>query len=217
MLYLVTNEKGGVGKSTLAVNLAVMSALAGRETLLVDTDHSRNASTWATVRRDEGVTPVIVCVEKTGKVGQDLVSLKEKYETVIVDSGGRDSIEMRQALVVCDFALVPMRPAQFDLWSTAQMAQLVRDAEERRGSPVNAHAVINAANTNPAVKEEAETREALQDFADVFPILETTLFERIAYRKAVREGRGIAELVGTGLADPKGVAELAALFQEIMP
>lgn len=97
MLVLVANEKGGVGKTTIAVNLAAMCVLAGKETLLVDTDKQESASAWAGVRHENEVEPTVTCVAKTGKVGYDLAKLKEKFDVVIVDAGGRDSIEMRQA------------------------------------------------------------------------------------------------------------------------
>lgn len=122
MLVLVANEKGGVGKTTIAVNLAAMCVLAGKETLLIDTDKQESASSWASMRHENEIDPSITCVAKTGKVGYDLAKLKSKFDVVIVDAGGRDSIEMRQSLAVCDVALIPIRPAQFDVWSLSRMS-----------------------------------------------------------------------------------------------
>lgn len=214
MIVLVTNEKGGVGKTTLAVNLAAMAALAGKETVLIDTDRQQSAKSWAELRREGGARPSVLCLEKTGKCGHDIADLKGKFEIIVVDAGGRDSVEMRQSLTVCDFALIPLRPAQFDLWSLDRMASLIADIEERTGSRVNARSVINGASPNPAVKESAEIRTAMQDYDDAFPLLQTVVTERIAYRKAARDGLSIAELA-PGLADPKATAELSALFKEI--
>ncbi len=216
MLYLVTNEKGGVGKTTLAVNLAVMSARAGRDTLLVDTDPQQSAIAWSAVRSEASQEPVITSVILSGKVGHDLVKLKAKYETVIVDAGGRDSLEMRQALAVCDMAIIPIRPAQFDLWSLARMASLIAEIEERIDGRVHARAVINGASPNPAVREAEEIREALAEYEDTFPLLGAMTTERIAYRKAARGGLGVIELAGT-LADLKAKTEIQTLFDEVMP
>ena len=216
MLYLVTNEKGGVGKTTLAVNLAVMSARAGRDTLLVDTDPQQSAIAWSAVRSEAGQAPAITSVILSGKVGHDLVKLKAKYETVIVDAGGRDSLEMRQALAVCDMAIIPIRPAQFDLWSLARMASLIAEIEERIDGRVHARAVINGASPNPSVREADEIREALAEYEDTFPLLGSMTTERIAYRKAARGGLGVIELAGA-LADLKAKTEIQALFDEVMP
>lgn len=214
MLILVTNEKGGVGKTTIAVNLATLCVLAGKETLLVDTDKQESASAWAAVRHENDIDPTITCVAKTGKVGYDLAKLKDKFDVVIVDAGGRDSVEMRQAMAVCDLALIPIKPAQFDVWSLARMAQLIKDVAEKTETKVNAFAFINGASPNPAVRETQEVREALRDYVEVFPTLETAITERIAFRKAAREGQGVVEL-SSNLSDPKANIEMAHLYREV--
>jgi chromosome partitioning protein len=127
-------------------------------------------------------------------VGYDLAKLKEKFDVVIVDAGGRDSIEMRQAMAVCDTALIPIKPAQFDVWSLSRMAQLIRDVAEKTDAPVNAFAFINGASPNPVVRETQEVKDALRDYVEIFPTLETVITERIAFRKAAREGQGVIEL-----------------------
>lgn len=209
MLILVANEKGGTGKTTVAVNLACMAACSGRDTLLVDTDPQKSSKIWESVRQH---TPVITCVEMSGRVGQGIYDLGERYEVVVVDSGGRDSIEMRQAMAVCDLTIIPVRPSQWDVWSMNRMAQLISRVAEDALDPVRAVALINAASPNPMIREAEEARAALDDFLDVFPTFQTTLHERIVYRRAAREGKGVAEMP---LADPKALAELASLYQEI--
>lgn len=214
MLVLVANEKGGVGKTTLAVNIAVMCAMTGKETLLVDTDKQQSASDWADVRHGKMIDPAITCITKTGKVGYDLAKLKDKFDVIIVDAGGRDSIEMRQSLAVCDIALIPIKPAQFDVWSLSNMSQLIQDVMERTESPVNAFAFINGASPNPAVRETLEVKEALRDYVEIMPTLESVITERIVFRKAARDGRGVIELP-VGSVDPKANLEMIGLYQEI--
>jgi chromosome partitioning protein len=214
MLVLVANEKGGVGKTTVAVNLAAMSVLAGKETLLVDTDKQESASAWAAVRHENEIDPTVTCVAKTGKVGYDLAKLKEKFEVVIVDAGGRDGIEMRQAMAVADYVLIPIKPAQFDVWSLSRMSQLINDVAEKAETKINAYAFINGASPNPAVRETTEVREVLQDYNEVFPCLKSVVTERIAFRKAAREGRGVVELEAS-LSDAKANLELMQLYQEV--
>lgn len=214
MIVLIANEKGGVGKTTLSVNLAAMCRLAGHEVLLVDTDRQESAGAWAAMRHENEFKPTITCVSKTGKVGRDLVELGQKYGMVIVDAGGRDSLEMRQALAVCDVCLIPIKPAQFDVWSLSRMAALLGDVAEKIERKVNAVAVINGASPNPAVRETIEVKEALTDYYDLFSVLTTVITERIAFRKASRDGLGIVEL-SAGLSDPKATTEMAALYLEV--
>jgi chromosome partitioning protein len=214
MIVLIANEKGGVGKTTMAVNLAAMCRLAGKEVLLVDTDRQESSSTWAAMRHENEVIPVIPCVSKTGKVGRDLVELAGKYDVLVVDAGGRDSLEMRQALAVCTVCIIPVKPAQFDVWSLACMADLLRDVADRLERRVNAFALINGASPNPGVQEAQEVRSALGDYADLFPALASVVTERIAFRKAARDGLGVLELTGKA-ADAKAAHEMTTLYQEI--
>lgn len=211
MIVLVTNEKGGVGKTTLAVNLAALAALAGKEVVLVDADPQQSASSWAAVRDEAGVTPAVMSVTKTGKIGRDLERLAEKY-TVVVDSGGRDSVEVRQALAVCDFALIPIRPAQFDVWSLSRIGSHITEIEERTDERVKARAVVNGASPNPSIREVDEVREALMDYEQVFPLLRLAVHERIVFRKAVRGGLSVVELP---TQDPKASAEMISLYEEV--
>lgn len=213
-LILVANEKGGVGKTTIAVNLAAMCMLAGKDTLLVDTDKQESSSAWAAMRHENDSVPPITCVSKTGKVGFDLSNLKAKFQVIIVDAGGRDSLEMRQSMAVCDAAIIPIRPAQFDVWSLSRMSQLISDVEEKIGSKVNASAFINGASANPSVRETVEVKEALREYEELFSTMEAVVTERIAFRKAAREGLGVVELPRE-LADPKATMEMIALYQEV--
>lgn len=214
MLVLVANEKGGVGKTTIAVNLAVLSALSGKETLLVDTDAQQSTASWSAVRHENEISPRITCITKTGKVGYDLAMLKEKYEVVVVDAGGRDSIEMRQAMAVADKVIIPIKPSQFDVWSLGRMTSLIKDVTERIDAPVNAFCFINAASSNPSVRETAEVREILEEHKEFFPTLNAVITERIAFRKAARDGLGVLEL-SKDLVDVKAVAEIQALYEEV--
>lgn len=214
MLLLVGQEKGGVGKSTLAVNLAAMRALAGHDVLLVDTDMQQSATTWATTRTEGGVAPLITSVAKFKKIGYDLVMLRRKYESVIVDAGGRDSMELRQAMAVCDKMLAPMRPSQFDTWALTALSNLIQEVEERTGTRIPVYAALNAINTNPQITEADEMREALAEFSDCMTTLQQSIYDRIAYRRAARTGRSVVELEGRE-ADPKAVAEMKAIYQEM--
>lgn len=216
MILLIGVEKGGTGKSTIAVNLAAMRAADGKDVLLVDTDQQESATIWAMTRSQSAIQPVITCVTLRGKVGFDLSKLKEKYDTVVVDAGGRDSVELRQAMAVCDKMIMPFRPSQFDTWSLDKMSQLLKDIAERTGQSVNASALLNAVSCNPSVKEAEEMRKVLAEYSDEFPTLEASLSDRIVFRRAAREGICVTELKKE-FADAKASAEIEKLYKEIFP
>lgn len=215
-IITVGSEKGGTGKTTLATNIAAMRAMAGYDVLLVDTDIQQSASFWAGVRAENpNIAAKLTCVSKQGKIGYDLLELKKKFHCIIVDAGGRDSLELRQAVLVSDQIIIPIRTGQFDTWTITRMAQILDDSKVILGGvQPYARTLLNAANTNPAVNEIAEAREYLEDYKAQMPLLDTVIFERIVYRRTVRDGMGVAEVSGAG-RDAKAVQELAQLYAEI--
>lgn len=214
-IILVANEKGGVGKSTVAVNLAVLCVHAGMETLLVDTDRQESSSSWAAFRNEqEADLRPITTIKLTGKVGFELNKLRSKYDVVIVDAGGTDSVELRQSVAVCDTLIMPMQPSQFDVWTLYKMSNIITEIQEKLEKKIDARAFINRSATNPAIKETADALSGLVEFADVFSTMSTVIYERIAFRKAARAGQGVIELVRAD-QDQKANFEMTSLFKEV--
>lgn len=207
---LLGAEKGGTGKTTLAVNLATMRSRAGNEVLLLDADPQHSASFWAATRDSRGAEPSITCLQKTGDLRSAVRSLAAKFPNLVIDTGGRDSEELRSALLVADVLIIPVKPSQFDLWSLRKMALLVE--EGRRFNPkLRAMVVINMVSPNPSVTEGGEALEYLAEL----PVLErvaTLIRDRIAYRRAVREGLAVTE---ARPIDPKADDEMWGLYHEV--
>jgi len=211
MIILIGGEKGGTGKTTLAVNLAALRALHGRDVLLIDTDIQASASYWAQIRDEAAVTPRVACIQKFGKGLQTEVrDLATRYQDLIIDAGGRDSVELRSALVVAERAFVPIQPSQFDIWTLGRMDDLVKTAQGFNPD-LRATVVISRASTHPSVSEVAEARGLLADFAHL-RLSPAVIRDRIAYRKAARNGMSVAEQKPT---DPKAGEEMQALFREV--
>lgn len=211
MIILVGGEKGGPGKTTIATNLAAIRCKVNDDLLLIDTDKQPTASYWCSVREDNNVSPRISSIQKFDKaVKTEALALKEKYEDIIIDAGGRDSSELRGALLVADKAIFPLRPSQFDLWTLGRLNTLVDTASEINEN-LKAYIVINQASTNPNVKEVAESKELFEEFENLI-LLKSIISERISFRRAAIHGMGVTEYKPE---DQKAVEEMTSLYKEV--
>jgi len=211
MIVLFGGEKGGAGKTTLATNVAAFRTLRQPETLLVDTDRQSTSSFWCSVREEKGISPRVGSIQKYERsVRTEVRALSEKYKDIIIDAGGRDSPELRGSLLICDKAIFPLRPSQFDLWTLGRLNVLVETAKEINES-LDAYIVVNMASPNPNVKEAEEMIELVKEFSQL-NILRTIVYERIVYRRAALGGMGVTEYKPE---DTKAVAEVVNLYEEI--
>jgi chromosome partitioning protein len=208
MIVLLGGEKGGTGKSTLATNLAVWLARQGRDVILVDTDRQRTASHWADRRHAINGLAAVHCAEKHGNVFYAVHDLAQRYDEVIVDAGGRDSEELRTALVATHRVYVPLKASQPDLETSLHMNELIQLARGMNPG-LKARALIAMAPTNPVIHETAEAQELLSELPELTPS-GVIVRERKVYRDAMAEGRGVVEMDNT-----KATAEIEALAQEI--
>jgi len=210
-VILIGGEKGGTGKTTLSINLATARAKKGHDVLLVDTDPQGSASYWAATREELGVKPRIASIQKFGKtLAGELRDLSKRYEDIIVDAGGRDSVELRAGLVVADRVYVPIQASQFDMWTLDQMDSLVGQAQAMNPD-LKAFVLINRASTNPAVVEAKDAKQLVAEFESL-SLMNSMVRDRIAYRKAARDGVAVSEMPNR---DPKATAEIDLLYQEI--
>lgn len=210
MLLVVANQKGGTGKTLLATNLSVLLAGERRTVRLLDADPQGTAARWAALRVRAGAPPTVPCLRV--EAGQlEGVARREAAagRDLVVDTGGRDSRELRTALLLADRLLVPFRPSQFDLWGLERMAALAAEARgiNRR---LTCLAVINLASTHPRVGEVEQTRRFLAD-RDGLRLARAVLHERVAYDRAARQGLAVTELKP---ANRRAGEEMRALYHE---
>lgn len=205
MILTVGNTKGGVGKTTIAVNLAILRFEQGRDVLLVDGDEQGSASLFSQLRADllgkSGYTAVGL---HGSAVRTQVRQLAPKYSDVVIDVGGRDTGSLRAALTVSDVLLVPVQPRSFDIWAIDQVAVLVAEAREINPD-LRALAFLNSADAQG--RDNAEAREALADIKGM-QTLEEMVVRRKAFPNAAAQGRGVSEAQPR---DAKAVEEIAAL------
>ena len=212
MIVTVGNTKGGVGKTTIAVNLAIARALAGREVWLIDGDRQGTAQTAISIRADAGHSPGIACASYPD--GQTLraqvLQQASKFDDIIIDAGGRDSTALRAALVLSDVLLVPFQPRSYDVWALEDIAQLVDEARSVRDG-LRCYAVLNCADPGETSTDNIEAAAAVADVPQ-FEYLPTPLRRRKSYSNAAGQGLSVLELKPS---DKKAIDELNSLISKL--
>lgn len=194
-------RKGGAGKTTLAVHLAVIAAQSGKRTLLVDTDPQRSTAAWWRSRPAE--MPELVECEASRLPMVLEAAAADGIELAVVDT--RPSVEADTGLVarLADLVLIPTRPAILDLRAIAETARVVRAA----GSPTAI--VLNAVPPSRGAIESAVTTEARNALAAYeLPVCRVAITSRAALSHALAGGLAVSEFDPTG----KAAANLKDLF-----
>jgi chromosome partitioning protein len=217
MVVLIGGEKGGTGKTTMATNLAALRAGDSRDVLLVDTDKQGSASDWAAVRSEIEDVPQVPCVQVFGEqVANQVGDLAGRYDDVVVDAGGRDSVELRSAMVAADRLFVPVQASQFDVWTLERMEELLGQVGAINPA-LEAQVFVNRASPHPQVREAEEAEEIFEELQHLL-FSEVVVHDRIAFRRAVSNGVAVAE---ADSADRKACREVQSLydivFEQVSP
>lgn len=163
-MLTVGNTKGGVGKTTLAVQLAVSRALAGRDVWLIDADRQGTAITAIAARADAGRTPGVACAQYVDgpTLRAQVQQQQRKWDDIIIDAGGRDSTALRAALILSDVLLVPFAPRSYDVWALDDMAGLIDEASSVRDG-LRACAVLNLADPGVGSTDNTDAAGAVAE------------------------------------------------------
>jgi chromosome partitioning protein len=210
MIIVVGGIKGGSGKTTVATNLAVIRSTAGGDVLLIDADDQETSTDFTILRnerRPDGAG--YTSIKLTGPaVRTETLRLADKYQDIIIDTGGRDTTSQRAALTVADSLLVPFVPRSFDVWTMEKVSSLV--TEMRAANPeLQAYTFINRAD--PRGQDNDEAAEVLKE-TESLTFIETPLGARKAFSNAAAAGLAVTELKPQ---DPKATEEMLMLYRYV--
>jgi chromosome partitioning protein len=211
-IVTVGGIKGGSGKTTVATNLACIAAGQGADVLLVDADNQETAFDFSNARKADNVSaPSYTCIKLTGAaVRTEVLAMKDKYDHVIIDAGGRDTTSQRAALSISQNLLIPCKPRSFDLWAIENVAQLVDEA--RTINPkLTAQVFLNQTDPKGQGSENRDTADELMKFTGL-TFLDAPLGSRKAFGHAASLGLSVVELPREHY-NAKAVHEIVALFQ----
>jgi chromosome partitioning protein len=214
-IILFGNTKGGIGKSTSSVQVAVGRALQGKDVLLVNGDR-QSSSAKAIGRRDEAaITPSVTLVSypEGDQLRTQVLRLASKYDDVIIDAGGRDSSALRHAMMIADVMLVPIAPGNFELDALEdELIPLIQEIQTLRGdNPLPIYAFLNKAEPNKFSSDNIATRKSIESFPEL-QLLDINVVDRKAIASASTTGISVRE---AKVKDPKAVREIDALMSAL--
>lgn len=174
MIISILNQKGGTGKTTLAVNLARCLTIHNEKTLLVDSDPQGSARNWH-VNSNGELLDVIGLDRPT--IDKDINKFKFDYKYIIVDGAPQLSTMALKTILISDIVLIPVQPSPYDVWATKDMVDLVKARQEVTNGQLKAAFVISRQITNTNIGKDI--RGLLEEFE--LPVFHNGTFQRVSY------------------------------------
>jgi len=211
MMILVGGEKGGSGKSCLAQNLAVFFARDKKAiVLMVDCDPQRTSSDWIQARNSDPSLPAINCIQLYGKIRNDLISLTQHYDYVIVDCGGQDNLALRAAMSVADHVIIPLRPKRRDLKTVPHMEDMLSTCKMVNPKMLASFVITQCPSLPNQASRIIEAKDVCRSYG--INVLNAVTFNRNVYDDSEEQGSSVLEI------DPQGKAaiEMTAIAEELL-
>jgi chromosome partitioning protein len=201
-ILAVAQQKGGAGKTTIAVQLGVWWASQGRNVTLLDVDPQGSMKAWHGLRQESGASLALDAWDVPGwKLSSEIDRVKSTSDLIIVDTPPHAETDARVAVRAAQLILVPVQPSPMDWWATKPTIDMALKEKTR---------VLLVLNRLPARGKLGDAIRA-RILEAKLPLAQSSLGNRSAFAASMMEGRGVAE------TQPKGAAaeEIAALAHEI--
>jgi|TARA_S200002703_G_scaffold156057_1_gene160988 chromosome partitioning protein len=203
MIISFLNQKGGVGKTTLSVNVAGCLARQGHRVLLIDADKQGSATTWASLRED---APFQVVSMARANMARDALKLAQDYDHTIIDGPPHAEEIARSCIVASDFVALPIEPSGLSTWASDLTVRQVKEAQEFK-STLKCGFVVSRKIGKTVIGRDIRNMAAEAGL----PILESEIEQRVAFAEGMTMGQTIFEWAG----ESNAAREIEHLTKEI--
>ena len=211
MIVLFGHQKGGVGKSTIAINFAYQIHKKYKDLDLLDLDSQNSAILFNQLREQENL-PCIKCIKDEDIDFKELISTysKNRNNLLVIDSGGYDSDINRAALIKADLIITPVGISQIEIFGLQKFRKILKEASQALGKTIKTNVLLNNVDSRSKNKLK-DLREYIKDKNNYFNLLNTTLHTRADYKNSYGEGLTVKEYNKKGAAQE----EIKQLVKEI--
>ena len=180
----VLNQKGGCGKTTIAINIANSFKNKGYNVLLVDSDPQGSARDWNALC-DGKIIPVVGLDRES--LATDIKAVQNGYDFIFIDGAPSIAKLLVAAVKISDFILIPVQPSPYDIWATSDLVELIKSRQEITENKPLASFVISRAIKN--TKLSTEIKDALAQYE--LPLLNSHTTQKVIYPTAANDGRTV--------------------------
>jgi chromosome partitioning protein len=206
MIISLQNQKGGVGKTTLAIHLSHALSLRGFKILFIDADPQGSSRDWAAARDRPTPFEIERCDRPT--LHREIAQMAKGYHHVIIDAPPRVTDIARSILVATDLVIIPIQPSPLDIWATHEITELIAEASVIK-EKIKSVFMLNRIIGKTVIAAGVAT--ALADY-DI-PLLTSRISQRVVYAEAFSSGMTVLDL---GKSAETAIREIQQFTDEVL-